>query len=236
MEAKLFNPRYDAYQEQEQQIFLLELMQKAHVLCSQKFDEKACLIQIIELQPEIKNYFAFLTLQEIEIYFKRGIAGAYGEWFGLNFKTYIGWINAGRSGAERQAAIEAIEKGKKELEPKPKELTLEEKYKIMRDSLIEKYDQFKAVGVCDILAIDYDFLERQDVIKFTLERKQLIKQMVEKNLHDQAVNDKGKSEKLKDKIARLLEPSHVKAQCKRQAVIEYFKQLIEMQQELNQFI
>lgn len=60
--------------------------------------------EVIELSKEILQ-FPTLRIDEIRIAFRCGLNGEFGEYFGLNVKTYVGWIKSYVTSEKRHMAI-----------------------------------------------------------------------------------------------------------------------------------
>lgn len=63
-------------------------------------------LQIIStaLYEELQQ-FKFLRIEELRIAFKNGVRGEYGEFFGLNIKTFYQWLKGYQNDEKRKAAI-----------------------------------------------------------------------------------------------------------------------------------
>jgi len=83
--------------------------------------------------PLLKREFPSLTIKEIQYAVEQGAVGYYGEFHGINPKTFMDWIRAYRNSTEWKQAKNQKEPARKEL-PRPKELTPAQKKDIWNDA------------------------------------------------------------------------------------------------------
>lgn len=62
---------------------------------------------------EVQTYFPFLKIGELRIALQAGVRGSYGEYFGLNIKTFHGWIRAYQVSEIRKAKLNDLKAEKK---------------------------------------------------------------------------------------------------------------------------
>lgn len=122
-----------------------------------------------EMAVEIKHYFSSLSFEEIRLAFFKGARNEYGEYFGLNPVTFYKWITSYMQSYSRLTAK------KKQLQfeqPAIKELTEEEKDKIMSDAYDKALLEFKTTGKYnDIGNSIYRWLDKKKQITFTPKEK-----------------------------------------------------------------
>lgn len=99
--------------------------------------------EVVELTKEILNNFRNLRVDEISIAFKNGLNNEYGEFFGLNVKTYVQWIKVYYNSEKRHATI--FNKHHIQL-PMKTEPTNEELEKIFIDALEFSKNHFQKTG------------------------------------------------------------------------------------------
>ena len=58
----------------------------------------------VALYDELQQ-FKFLRIEELKIAFKNGVRGEYGEFFGINIKTFYQWLKGYQNDEKRKAAI-----------------------------------------------------------------------------------------------------------------------------------
>lgn len=124
----------------------------------------------------IRMHAKHLTMEELEIAFKRGAMDEYGEWHGLSAMTFCKWIK----GYVNSTKIEAMkEKEKiKKMENQEKEKTPEEKLeakKVWLNSFLDKYDEFvssddKEMDFYDFLNSMFSFLFKLKILTLTNEQ------------------------------------------------------------------
>ncbi len=181
-----------------------------------------------------------LTISELKLAFLNGLSGDYGDYIGVNLKTASQWIR-GYSGAEikRKALSEwnkCLETDKKE------ELTEEQKEEIELRAIINYFDEFKQNNDSTtpdfILAIYYTRLKNKGLINFSDDKKSEMYEIglnqykngltggrVSKDIYGSMIS---KTEKQQNKQFENI--------CKRIALHEYFKELIDNSLELKEII
>lgn len=123
------------------------------------------------LHEEIKDSFPFIRIDELKLAFKHGLRGEYGEYFGLNIKTYNQWIKGWQFDQKRQEAIKRIKEAN-EREPDP--IMSKEQAELAWKKTIQ--DQFKKYKETGFIVISMPFmlfteLENRGVIKITTAEK-----------------------------------------------------------------
>lgn len=212
---------------------LLIIIGKTHLYVSFKFDETQVSLTINELCSEFKKHFFWLTIKEIEIAFSNGYKKEYGEFFGLCNATYFAWVKAYNESEKRTNAKKAIENSKLLMNPKPI-LTEEEKEEIVKNGIRKRFKDFKAgLEIEDYGNVAYNYLERMGKIKFTMERKIEIKERTIKEMKNKALFDTNRVEKIDNILEKVLTTEAIKCNSKKNALKEYFKDLIEMGDELE---
>lgn len=200
------------------------------------------MVSFPELVKETRLYFGFVTIPEIEIFFRKGYQNEYGQYFGLNNKTYLQWIRQGSQEDNRVKAIKAMEKAYKDLLPKPKELTEDEKREIIKQGAIKCFSDFKATGILtDVGNISYRFLWEKGLIKHAQEVKDKMLITVKERLrHQEAMKlqDReyiGQHTAIKHELEEISngKSSKLISEGKRESLKIYFQNLIEMEIELK---
>lgn len=232
--AKITSVRVDSISSKELNNVLIDIIEKTYFLCGMEVDPKYSAIQIPELSNDLRKYFSFLTLSELEIAFKKGCKEDYGKYFGLNYKTYIGWVNSYKNEQSRSNAINAIAESKKELEPKQKELTSEEKVEIMKNGALIKFEDFKLGKLNDIGNVTYNWLEKKELINFTAQKKKEFMAFAKEQLRADAIS--GRSTSISKAIEQATSEDKVISMAKKLALNEYFKSLIDMGEELKDIV
>lgn len=234
--AKVISLRIDSVSTIELKKFLNNLISNIYILCGMDQDSSTSIVQLNELSSELKKFYKFLTLDELTIAFKKGCKNSYGEYFGLNFKTYVGWIYAYTGEESRAKAIKAIELAKLDLLPKQKVLTQEEKEEILKDGVLKSFESFKSGAiVLDAGNVSYNWLDKNGLIKFTKERKDEIFKQSSDKLKAEIVQNKNRNVSIEIALSHLTN-DHFISEAKKMALKIYFSELIETEIELSELI
>jgi hypothetical protein len=147
--------------------------------------EKEQKILAHNLVMEIKYEFGHLTIEEIEIVFKNGSRGIYGDFYGINVRTLHSWVREYISITKAESILKL--NSIKQISNKPKELSQEEKNKLRKDwieRVVKDFYKLKNDGVhvhYDLGNILYSFFERNKL--FILSKKE------KKNIFDNALTE-----------------------------------------------
>lgn len=189
-------------------------------------------------------HYRFKTFEEIELAFHKGVRKEYGEYFGLNLVTFIGWI---KSYEIDQKRIEALQKKINSIRHIEKEISLEEKERIHLKSIIDCFEDYskngffsKYKGYDDLTC--YDILKKSGVIflnkEYSWDIWERAKKKVESNLHAQKIKSVGDFVAIQDITKRIesvqnSEDIEIKNEAKRIALSEFFSGLIEMEEHIK---
>lgn len=200
------------------------------------------MVSFPELVKETRLYFGFVTIPEIEIFFRKGYQNEYGQYFGLNNKTYLQWIRQGSQEDNRVKAIKAMEKAYKDLLPKPKELSDDEKREIIKQGSLNCFNHFKNTGILlDVGNITYRFLWEKGLINHTQDVKdKMLIDVKERLRHQEAMRlqDRdyiGQHSAIKHELEQIAngKSSKLISEGKRESLKIYFQNLIEMKIDLK---
>lgn len=219
------------------------LITKTHIACGQAINEGVVSLGMPMLLEDIIKYFGTLTISEITQAFRLGTMGEFGEWFGLNNKTYLQWCK-GYLGWQKR-----IEANKKQMAfqnefNKPKELTQSEKEKIIAEGVLIVFKEFKKTNfVYDAGNVTYNYLDSKQLIPFNIERKKEIVKLAEAKVR-LLITDKmavaiSEIERaaLKNKLCSISsKDEEVRSECKRIGLNIFFKELVETGTELSDLI
>lgn len=227
------------------EIQLTQLITLTHQACGQLMNSIDVAATLPELCNDLVKYNGILTIEELQIAFKKGYRGEFGEYYGLNNKTYFAWVSAYRYGKDRANAKLAMKKAG-ENETKKPEPTEAEKEAIIRESAILKFNEFKTTGsFFGNGNVTYNYLDKKGALTFTKEVKAGFmesarnKLISEEKIKKTDLSNVGKSKAIDDFIKELEETEkHPKViiEAKRLALTAYFIQLIEMDEELKNLI
>jgi len=220
------------------------LIHKTHINCGYKADKEIINQYIDELVSDLVKYNGLLSFQEIEIAFKNGWKGEYGEFMGLNNKTFSTWVTAYRFGVKRANAKIAMQRAK-EIELTPAVISETEKEAIIREGALNCFKSFFETKILtDFGNITYNYLDKLGKIPFTGEVKKKImadckaRMIEEEKMKKTEAKYIGKHQAINDEIKKLEEgkSSRLISESKREALKQYFIQLIEMDEELKNII
>lgn len=107
---------------------------------SQQIQKENLQILAGALLEETKQ-FKFLRIEEIKIAFKNGVRGEYGDWFGINIKTFYQWIKGYQFDEKRKNALQAIKEAN-QVEYKPVMSESEAEYE-WKQTIIRQFTEFK---------------------------------------------------------------------------------------------
>ena len=221
---------------------LNKILQTTYFNCGQVLSSEDAIPVLDSIVPDIKNYFSSLTIEEVKVAFKRGLLKDYGDYFGLNPKTFLGWLKSYMASANRAEVKTKIKMHNEE------QLTEEEKEKIVVDGVYKCWEEFKEKGVVyDFGNATYNYLDRKGIIPFTVERKWQIYREVKERLISQAKEKRAKVKDVLDKrnfdelIYALTsetgnEKDTLKFESRREALKIFFTDLLEMGEDLKELI
>ena len=208
------------------------LITNTHFKAGYKFDAIQVGQTLRELCSDIVRYFPSATFEEIELAFKNGYKEEYGEYFGLNNKTYFHWIGAYFHGEKRSRIKKTLLEAKENANKQPEKKTETESDYILKNACLKSFDDFrKGVVIFDAGNVKYNYLVKCGIINFTKERKQEIRTIVESRMRTQAIENRQKSESIEKSIAKIL-PESIISESRREALVVFYKDLIETETEL----
>ena len=188
---------------------------------------------INELLGEVKTFCKAFTLAEIVLACQNGAKEAYGQNYGINVAGVMRWMMGLLNDMKRQTAKKLLQDANTpKTEPK-KELTDLER-KVLA---IEAFEKFKTCGRYDDWGnLIFFYLERIGLLNYSNERKAEIKKTVEKKELERlsapiSLEEKRKFEREAEGI--LNGTADLKAKCRREALVMYFSELIELGIELS---
>lgn len=221
---------------------MIQLIAKTYINCGFKFDESAKNMTnatIDEFCSDLKKYNSGITFKEIEIAFKNGWKNEYGDFFGLNNRTYFGWVNAYTWGESRLKVKKTLLNAQKNENVKPIEISEAEKEEILKKGAIRCFEEFKRTGIIPFSGfVTYNFLEKKGLINLTKEIKnEIIKKCRERLIEQEKSNLNRGLKEMKLAIENLENnsPSLI-AESKRESLKLFFQNLIEMDEDLKDLL
>lgn len=106
--AALNSPKFLDKKKEEGVQLLADLISKATFTAGQKMAAKDLTMNSFAMWDEIKQYFPLIRAEEISLAFSNGVRGEYGEFYGLNIKTFYSWIKCYQMSENRAKALIAI--------------------------------------------------------------------------------------------------------------------------------
>lgn len=189
-----------------------------------------------ELCDDLQKYNGLLSFSEIEIAFKNGWKKEYGEFYGLNNSTYFLWVNAYTLGESRLRVKKMLSNAKENANMNQPIKSPEEVEYILKAAVLKCFDEFRQGGVIfDAGNVKYNYLDKKGLIKFTKERKDAILTTIKERLRLECLNNKSRSETVEKALKKVLNAS-VLSECKKEALRQYFSELIEMEIELSDLL
>jgi hypothetical protein len=211
------------------------LIIQTHANCGFKLDEQIMDMTLDEFVRDLQRYAGLMTFDEMGIAFKKGYKHEFGQFTGLNNSTYWKWINAWLVLDVRLNVRKSIEIMKSMGAVQP-ELSETEKTEIIKRGVIENFNVYKRGGLLlDAGNISYNFLKERGLITLTEAKKTEIIQNVKSKLRTEALQNKG-SKTMQKAIDENVTTVAINIECKREALKEYFKNLVEMEIDINDLI
>lgn len=211
------------------------LIIQTHANCGFKLDEQIMEMTLDEFVRDLQMYAGTITFEEMAIAFKKGYKHEFGQFTGLNNSTYWKWVNAWLVLDVRLNVRKSIEimKSMGAVEP---ELSESEKIEIIKRGVIENFNVYKRGGLLlDAGNVSYNYLKERGLITLTDAKKTEIMQNVKSKLRTEALQNKG-SKTMQQAIADNVTTVAINIECKREALREYFKNLVEMEIDINDLI
>lgn len=215
---------------------MIELIGKTHLNCGFKLDENQLDETIDELCDDLKKYNHLLSFKEIELAFKNGYKKKYGDFFGLNNATYFGWVNAYTWSEVRLKCKKTILNAQKNTNHESEKKTKGEIDEILRNACLKSFEDFKAgISIFDFGNVKYNFLVEIGALNFNKERKREIKEKIEAKLRQEAIENKRRDQSIA-KILDSILPETIISESKKEALRQFFSDLIEIEEELINLI
>ena len=221
--------------------FMMSIIGKTFLSLGQKPDKETAQLTIGELCTDLVKYNGTLSCEEITIAFKNGYRGQYGEYFGLNNKTYFQWVNAYTWGESRTRAKKMMSDAQNKLNHKP-EPTEAEKKAIIKQGAINCFEAYRTKGVLfDAGNVTYNFLKAQKLLEYPATVKEEIMAKAKEIMLNQETGKLtdptyfGQHQSIKAAIEQIRQGVSVPlvSECKRLTVKRYFDNLIEMDEKLE---
>lgn len=163
-----------------------------------------------------------ITFEELDIIFKQGALGNYGEFMGLSPKTFNGWVKEYMTSLERKASIKRY-----------LDLKLQEMDKVWSEQDIKNvyegaYASDKAKEIHEVKPTYqmYDYVVSIGLLSLSVEEKKQLAQEVKDNIYALAVNERDQN--YKKLLFSYIEDKELFAQeCKKEAYLRHLKKILE---------
>lgn len=239
LDLRLNKKPFKQFNSLEQDLHALDIVTIAHYSVGDKGENPDLLeFQKNEMLHCLKGEHGLLTVDEIKKAIDMLIAGDFGQYFGLNRKSYYQALKGFQSLPMRS---EAMSKFVKLLEPKPMELSPEEKREKNKQAVIWYFKEYKKNGKLGSgsFAI-YDTMWDLGLLKFSAEEKADIRKKVESKYVAEVELSRKKQQisklQLSDILANLDTNATLKGNLRKEALKRYFDKLIKEGIELETII
>lgn len=188
----------------------------------------------------IYQKYRTLTVAELKLSFLNGLSGDYGDYIGVNLKTASQWI---KGYSEAEIKKKALAEWNKCLETdKKEELTEGQKEEIELRATINYFDEFKknsdSITPDFILAIYYTRLKNKGLINFSDDKKSEMYEIGFNQYKNGATGQRSSKDIYGAMILKIEKQQNKQFEniCKRIALHEYFKEIINNGLELKDII
>lgn len=193
-------------------------------------------LTIDELIADLMKYNGTLSLSELKIAFTNGYKGEYGEYFGLNNKTYFQWVNAYCFGEKRLRVRKTLLEAKEKEGREPEKKSEEEIEMIMQDACLKSFDDFRrGVTVFDGGNVKYKYLLKKGLLNLSDDDKKRLKGEAEEKLKQVAIDSKSKTETIQKALSRVTEET-VQSEARKLALLLFYQRLVQGEFELSDLL
>jgi hypothetical protein len=217
----------------------LVLIGQVHLETGYQMNAGAVQLTILVLIKDVFDYFGTLTIGECQKAFKLGIMKEFGEFTGLNNKTYLQFLKGYLGWNKRLEANKKQSAFNTQQIDKPIVLTEDEKDAKMKDFALTCFETTKKDNIC----VDpgngiYHLLDKLGLISFTADRKRQFLGEAMDHIRTGLVNKMQQfpmdRNKFKEQLTNLSSTDTESIiMAKKIALKRYFLDLIEMQIELK---
>lgn len=212
--------------------FLALLTGKVQAIAGQVIESEIYDITLCELEKDIRIKYQTLTLPEVEYALVKGAKGEYGEYYGLNMKTFTRWLNDYCFSPERLEAIRQKTEAAKQIPA----IATTSPAETLRQSVQKALDDFNAFRTMkrtiDIGCTTYYFLTRIELIRLSTDDKWRLFREAETQIREE------KKQLRQPKIIfpastemterdKLIEKNTIRERARKLALKEYFKKIAE---------
>lgn len=150
--------------------FIDELIAKAFTYAGQEIKSDDLVFLSHELVKIIKTRYRNITQNELIVVFEKGLFGDYGEYFGLNIRSFEQWIKSYYYSEDRIKHIQN-KYNSNQLQASC-EITESEKNKALKYAFNKRVNEYKqGLYINDFGNVVYDFLDKNGKVKLSKEFK-----------------------------------------------------------------
>jgi hypothetical protein len=135
-------PSISTYSPKEATNNILAIVAYAVTISGQKITTPEMMVFADEILERCTNLYPHVTIEEIRVAIKNGIYNEYGEYFGLNARTFMFFIEGYLQSEKRRIAKEAYEQAKKVEQKAPVKMTIGD----YKKWILEDYRIFREMG------------------------------------------------------------------------------------------
>lgn len=216
--------------------WIVMLVQRLYVNAGQIADQDQSKVITSQLDNYLSTTYKKFTCAEVELALEFGVYREYGDYFGINSVTVIGWLKSYLNSPERARAKHLSHKETPQLEDhvRPSDAEIEN---ILHNSALDKFTKFKEGRPWfDFGNPTYDYLHGKGIIKMTLE----VRNKIYEEAKRQVVLEKGYRPSMVSERVRLEQELGLeitaKNRAKQLALESFFGELVTHERELSEFI
>lgn len=218
--------RVDELTREEFTYFLKMLVIKTHLDCGQRADEEMLKLTLPELIADFVNYFSMFTTNQIALAFKLGIDKEFGDYFGLNNKTYRQWMKGFLGSPKRLEANKLQDRYLKELkQPEIKTIPDEEKNKKAFEFIESYFKKEKKPPFIADWSGAFKHLESVKSITDSNEDKRMFMENVVSEIREE-INGTAKSKGHREDMLNDWTNEKVINECRKRRVIIYLENYV----------
>jgi hypothetical protein len=221
---------------------LTKILTSAYVTANQTVPSQLGIVVGL-LEKDIRQFFHVLTLDEVSHAIHMGIRGEYTERTDISNANIYQWLKAWKNSQERMVALSA--KNVHNALPEKGTITDDEKRQSSINHVLRTFDQYERTGdFTDFGNAAYLFLESVGLINYPKNRKveiynKALRSVVKKL--DSEARSSGSLAKMRQAKSLIEKISNTRddvvvVEARRLALMEYFDNLIEMQEDLPELL
>lgn len=213
--------------------FLVGVITRVYIMVGQTASKEILDFMASELCKDLFCRFKGLTLKEVELALTNGAKGLYGEYYGINIKSFNFFLNEYTFSEERGKALEAKMSRvapEKQISVKGS-ITEEENERTAYMNALDLFEEYKRTKKCpDHGNVVYNYLDRLGLINFDTKAKW---EMMNEAKKFREKERRGKAATIANVIDQMQEGGVVVAYAKKIALKRFFGGLVSARKELK---